>query len=160
MPECRCPPRPDDAAEPGECPRSGTPGHAVDLNTVKALLTSTALARITGSPHRFCADPACPIVYFSRAGDIYTAQDLRVPVWQKEPPGARMVCYCFGENEADIGREIEEHRASHAVERVRAHIAAARCACELRNPRGVCCLADVIAAVKRMVAHAEIGLRR
>jgi hypothetical protein len=158
MADCCCPPRPDDPAEQLECPRSGTPGHPVDLKTVKALLSVSALARITGSPHRFCPDPSCEIVYFS-PGDTYTVQDLRVPVWQKEPAGARMVCYCFGENEADIRREIEEHGASHAAERVRVHITAGRCACELRNPRGVCCLGDVIAAVKR-ATYAETRIRR
>ena len=35
-----------------------------------------------------------------------------------------------------------------AVDRVRAHIAAGRCACEIRNPKGTCCLGDVIAAVR------------
>jgi hypothetical protein len=159
MADCCCPPRPDDPGEQQECPRSGTQGHAVDLNTVKAVLGFTALARITGSPHRFCPDPDCEIVYFSR-GDTYTVQDLRVPVWQKEPAGSRMVCYCFGENETDIGREIELHGASRAVERVRAHITAGRCACELRNPRGVCCLGDVIAAVRRMTAQAETSIRK
>lgn len=159
MADCCCPPRPDDPAEQHECPRSGTQGHAVDLNTVKALLTFTALARITGSPHRFCPDPACEIVYFS-PGDTYTVRDLRVPVWQKEPAGARLVCYCFGENEADIQREIEEHGTSHAVERVREHITAGRCACEVRNPRGVCCLGDLIAAVNRMASHAEMSIKK
>lgn len=158
MAECCYQPRPDDPAAPLECPRSGTPGHSVDLQTVKALLSVAALARITGSPHRFCPDPACEIVYFS-PGDTYTVQDLRVPVWQKEPGGARMVCYCFGENEADIRREIEEHGASDAVERVRGHVTAGRCACELRNPRGVCCLGDVIAAVKRLAGPSATRVR-
>ena len=36
----------------------------------------------------------------------------------------------------------------HAVERVRAHISAGRCACEVRNPRGACCLGDVTNAVE------------
>lgn len=130
----------------------------MDLNTVKALLTSTALTRITGAPHRFCPDPLCEIAYFS-PGDTYTVQDLRVPVWQKEPAGARTICYCFGENETDIRREIEEHGASQAAERVRAHITAGRCACELRNPRGACCLGDIIAAVKRIAAAVETGIR-
>lgn len=128
------------------------------LNTVKALLTPAALARMTGSSHRFCPDPACEIAYFS-PGDIYTVLDLRVPVWQKEPAGVRMVCYCFGENEADIRREVENHGASRAVERVRAHITAGRCACELRNPRGVCCLGDVMAAVRRVAASVETSIR-
>jgi hypothetical protein len=158
MSDCCCPPRPEDPAEQQECPRSGTRGLPVDLNTVKALLKSTALARITGAPHRFCPDSRCEIVYFS-PGDTYTEQDLRVPVWQKEPAGARIICYCFGENEADIRREIEGRGTSQAVERVRAHIAAGRCACELRNPRGVCCLGDVIAAVKRMASVERTNVR-
>ena len=159
MADCCCPPRPDDPAEQQECPRSGTQGLAVDLNTVKALLTPAALARMTGSPHRFCPDPLCEIVYFS-PGDAYGVQDLRVPVWQQQPAGARIVCYCFGENEADIRREIEERGLSQAVERVRAHITAGRCACELRNPRGACCLGDLIAAVKRLAMAVETGTRK
>jgi hypothetical protein len=71
-------------------------------------------------------------------------------VWQKELPGARTFCYCFGENEADIAREIVRTGQSAAVQRVRAHIAGKRCACEVRNPRGTCCLGDLMAAVERL----------
>ena len=58
--------------------------------------------------------------------------------------------YCFGESEGSIPTEIERDGASKAVERVREHIAAERCACELRTPRGSCCVGDVSAAVKRV----------
>lgn len=122
----------------------------MDLNTVKALLTEQALQQVTGSPHRFCQDPACDVVYFNATDQIFLVSDIRVPVWQKQPAGARMLCYCFGENEADMRREVAEAGSSKAVERVRVHIAAGRCACELRNPSGACCLGDVIAAVKRV----------
>ena len=158
MVKCSSPPGPDGRAEQATCPRSGTRGSTVDLSTVKASLTFVALARISAAPHRFCPDPACEIVYFSPR-DVYTMQDLRVPVWQKEPAGDRTVCYCFGENEADIRREIEELGASRAVERVRAQIRAGRCACELRNPCGACCLGDLIAAVKRLAAYVETSRR-
>ena len=157
MSDC-CPPRPVDPAEQPTCPKSGIMGQVVDLNTVKALLTEEALTRISGAPHRFCPDPSCDIVYFT-AGDTFTVRNVRVPVWQKEPSGARMVCYCFGENESDIAREIIEHGRSGALERVREHIAAGRCACELRNPRGVCCLGDVAAAVKRIAHEYELSHR-
>jgi len=60
------------------------------------------------------------------------------------------LCYCFGESEASIRAEIEATGRSAAVERIREHIAAGRCACEIRNPRGACCLGDVTAAVKRV----------
>jgi len=109
---------------------------------------------VSGSPYRFCRDPACEVVYFNGTDQVFVADDLRVPVWQKEPAGARMLCYCFGENEADMRREIVEFGTSQAVERIRAHITAGRCACELRNPRGACCLGDVVSAVKRVEAAA------
>jgi hypothetical protein len=34
--------------------------------------------------------------------------------------------------------------------RICEHIAAQRCACDIRNPRGACCLGDVMAAAKRI----------
>ena len=132
------------------CPISGTKGATVDLQTVKAVLTNAALRRVTAAAHRFCADPGCDVVYFADDGTTYSTTDIRVPVWQKEPAGARTVCYCFGENEADIRAEIALNGTSAAVERVRVHIKASRCACEVRNPRGTCCLGDVAAAVKRV----------
>lgn len=137
-------------ASGGRCPRSGSIGVAVDLLTVKALLAERALARLEPAEFRFCADARCDVVYFNADGVTFETGDLRVPVWQKRQPGSRMVCYCFGESESTIRAEIEATGRSMAVERVRAHIAAARCACELRNPRGRCCLGDMIAAVKRV----------
>jgi len=138
------------------CPVSGTTGKLVELQTIKALLTERALRRVSVSPHRFCADSECDVVYFDAAGNHYTKDDVRVPVWQKEPFGTRMVCYCFGETEADIRTEMERLGRSDAVERVRRHIKAGRCACEVRNPCGACCLGDVLAAVKRVA----LSLRR
>jgi hypothetical protein len=64
--------------------------------------------------------------------------------------GGRLVCYCFDESEASIRAELREHGRSGAVERIRARIAAHRCACEVRNPRGVCCLGDLMAVVARL----------
>lgn len=143
------------------CPVSNAKGSPVDLQTVKALLTERALRRITEAAHRLCTDPACDVVYFADDGQIYATADIRVKVWQKEPPGARVVCYCFGENEADIRTEIQATGTSGAVDRIRADIAAGRCACEVRNPRGACCLGDVIAAVRRVDTSlrpaAEVG---
>lgn len=132
------------------CPVSRTKGTPVELLTVKALLTETALRRLNNVAHRFCPDPSCGVVYFDAEGATYGKDDLRVPVWQKEPFGARTMCYCFGESEATIRAEMQTTGRSEATERVRAHIAAGRCACEVRNPRGACCLGDLAAAVTRV----------
>ena len=150
MPDCCCAKPERLSRNAAECPVSGTKGQTVELQTVKAVLTTAALRRVTAALHRFCADPKCDIVYFADDGTTYSKKDIRVPVWQKEPAGARVVCYCFGENERDIGAEIAHSGKSDAVERVKAHIKASRCACEVRNPRGTCCLGDVGAAVKRV----------
>jgi hypothetical protein len=115
------------------------------------------MRRLTASEHAFCPDPGCPVVYFTADGDVYLKADIRVAVWQKEPEGARTVCYCFGENEADMRNEIERTGTTEAVARVRGHIKAQRCACEVRNPRGGCCLGDVTAAAKRLSAAAAVG---
>ena len=127
----------------------------MDRLTVEALLTEAARQRIPAGALRFCPDADCDIVYFDGAGVRFTTADVRVPVWQKLPFGSRQVCYCFGESEASIRAEIALTGASSAVARLRAHIAAGRCACEVRNPRGTCCLGDVMAATERVLDAAE-----
>lgn len=134
------------------CPACRQRGVPVELQTVKALLTEHALRRIQHTHYRFCGNPGCRTVYFGDAGDRFETRELRVLVWQKEPEGARLFCYCFGEDEATIRAELMEHGRSEVDHRIRAHIAAHRCACEMRNPRGACCLSDVIRAVERMEA--------
>jgi Zinc binding domain len=139
--------QPDQSAE---CRICRTAGKLVESITVKALLTDAALARYEPAAYRFCPDARCTVVYFSESGPTFTTGDVRARAWQKEPAGHRTICYCFGENEADIAGEIERTGQSAAVRRVRAHISAKRCACEVRNPRGTCCLSDLLAAVERL----------
>jgi hypothetical protein len=131
---------------------SGSPGRAVDRQTIKALLTERALVRLPPGDFRFCPDADCEVVYFGPGDVRFTTGDVRVGVWQKQPFGDRQVCYCFGESEGSIRAEIEAEGHSSAVPRIRDHIAAGRCACEIRNPRGSCCLGDVIAAVEQVTA--------
>lgn len=149
MTDCCCDGLPE---EPGAraCPRCGEHGSAVQLQTVKALLTETALRRVQLTHYRFCGNSACEVVYFGDAGNHFSRRDVRVPVWQKEPVGVRLLCYCFGETESAIRIELAEHGQTAVVQRIREHIEAQRCACDIRNPRGACCLGDVIATVKRI----------
>jgi len=149
MNECCVEKAPPTTAATVTCPACETRGVSVELRTVKALLTEHALARIEPVSHRFCRTAACPVVYFDENGGTYQQIDLRVRVWQKEPPGDRPMCYCFGETEATIRAEVARAGRSAAVERVKTHIELNRCACDVRNPRGVCCLGDLTAAVQR-----------
>jgi hypothetical protein len=153
MAECCCPPV--EARTGRACPACGAKTSPVDLATVKALLTPIAMARLVLETFRFCGAPACTAVYVSDGGLVFDVSDVRVPVWQKLPPGHRMVCYCFGENEGDLRREFETQGRTRAVERVRGHIAERRCACDVRNPRGACCLGDLTAVIARLEAERE-----
>ena len=133
-----------------KCPKCGSRGSPVDRLTAKALLTELALRRLAPVPLGFCQEPACSVVYFTLDGHVYIKTDIRVPIWQKEPAGSRRICYCFDENEASIARELTHTGRCDAVQRVRDHIEADRCACEVRNPRGTCCLGDLMKAVARI----------
>jgi hypothetical protein len=151
MAECCCAgPDTSNASGPLACGACGTAGKPVDSLTIKALLTESALRRLEAGAYRFCPDSTCDVVYFAEdATTTFSTRDLRVPVWQKEPAGHRMVCYCFGETERDMTEEIDRTGTSLAADRVRSYIAAGRCACDVRNPKGAC-LGDVIAAVDRL----------
>jgi hypothetical protein len=125
------------AKAPAECPRCGKRGRKVDRLTVKALATPAALMRLAAPEHRFCATADCPVVHFGQS-ETLERSDLTVPVFQKEPAGARTVCYCFGVSEAAIREETARTGRSTASHRITDLVQAGRCACELKNPQGSC----------------------
>jgi hypothetical protein len=127
---------------PSTCPECGKAGRKIDRITVKGLLRPTALARLSAPDHRFCATPQCPVVYFGR-DEAFGRDDILVDVFQKERPGDRMVCYCFRETDGAIRWEIQQTGRSPAAERIAELVAAGRCACEVRNPQGSCCLGNI-----------------
>ena len=129
------------------CPRCGQPGRKVARMTLKALLRPEALPRLKSGDYRFCRTSACPYVYYG-LGESFDRKDVLVPVFQKEAEGARTVCYCFAVSEATIHREVETAGVSASAERIEGLVRAGRCACEVRNPQGTCCLGNVFAIVK------------
>ena len=116
---------------------------------MKALLRPDALARLGPEEYRFCGTPECPVVYFQNT-EVFRREDVLVPVFQKEVEGGRTVCYCFGISEHQVRRELEMSGFSASADRIKALVKSGRCACEVRNPQGTCCLGNV-AAVSRSV---------
>ena len=145
------------APGPGDpCPECGRAGRKVERITLKALLRPAARERLSPGRHRFCATASCGIVYFGDGG-AFRVQDVRARVFQKEPAGGRTVCYCLGVDEDTIRREIEASGRSASAERITALVQAERCACEVRNPQGTCCLGNVTNIAKR--ADTVVALR-
>src|SRR5438093_7406219 len=118
------------------------------------MLRPEALMRLSALEHRFCPTPSCPVVYFGHE-EVFDRGEIVVPVFQKEPAGERMVCYCFAISERDIRTELIRTGRSSASERIGALVKADRCACEVRNPQGSCCLGNVAAAVEAAKAPVE-----
>jgi len=138
------------------CPECGRPGRRVERITLKALLRPRALERLSPGDHRFCATDSCGVVYFG-GGDVFRRDDVEAPVYQKEPQGGRTVCYCFVVTEDTIRREVQTTGRSASAERITALVQAERCACEVRNPQGTCCLGNVTAVAK--AAEADVVSR-
>lgn len=144
------------------CGQTGTP---VETITVQALL-ALPLTEMRGDAYRFCARPECPAVYYSTGstdgpGDAagqpgqqaFREVDLRERVHQKHlADDGVFVCYCFRHTLGSIRTELQATGRSTVVQRVTAGIKTERCACEVRNPQGSCCLGNVRAAVKRLEA--------
>lgn len=148
MPDC-CASGLQPQREPENCPRCGRKGRAIQEVTLKALLRSPALERHTEDKHRFCPEARCPVVYFGTT-EIFMVEDVAAPVFQKEPPGERLICHCFDVTEKAIRKELEESGQSTAQKRITALVKGGRCACELRNPEGTCCLGNIAMAVQDM----------
>ncbi len=135
------------------CPKCGHPGRKVGRITLLALLRPPALERRSAAEHRFCPTTSCEVVYFG-SGEVFRREDVLVPVFQKEPEGGRTVCYCFAVGEDEIQREVEAKGRSASAARIKALVQAERCACEVRNPQGSCCLGNVTAVAKAAEAVA------
>ena len=124
------------------CPTNGMQGKPVKLSTVKSMLTFEALAHVEPSQaFFFCPDSSCRTVYYS-ASQTFVTRDIRVKVFQKDTEEDVPVCYCFGWTRAMLNTQADNSAISAPTE-IRNHIKANRCACDLRNPQGVCCLGNV-----------------
>jgi len=136
-----------DDSDPARCAECEHRGRSIGLITLKALLRPAALERLSTRDNYFCSSASCPIVYFGKCG-VFRREDVVVPVFQKEAEGWRTVCYCFEIAEDQIRREVEVAGVSASADRIKALVRSDRCACELRNPQGACCLGNVTAVVR------------
>ena len=84
----------------------------------------------------------CPIVYFDREGNVTFAEaELIVRVYAKHPDDAIVpVCYCFA---VSVGAVCDAAQARELRAMVAGEVQAGHCACEVKNPKGSCCLGDV-----------------
>ncbi len=135
--------------ETNHCGRCAGQGKRVSRKTILLMLQPNLLEQAISGSYSFCAARDCPVVYFEDAGSHqFTVHDLRIRVGLKVKDDPIPLCYCFGFEEGDIRDEIARTGSTTIPERVSRLIREGLCACDARNPAGVCCLGEVNKAVK------------
>lgn len=131
------------------CPVSGRRSKQVDILTVKSLVRRLRL-EMANTQYYFCDSPDCELVYFplNPEAPSFLRGDLIVRVGAKETDDSLPVCYCFGFSRQDIWDEIRSTGKSTVAQQITAEVEAGRCACEVKNPSGKCCLGDITRAAK------------
>jgi len=126
------------------CPANGARSKQVDQLTVKSLVRQLPL-EMPDTQYYFCETRDCDVVYFAfdSHAPIFRRADLLIRVSAKEESAWIPVCYCFGFTRKDIEDEIAETGRSTVTDRITAEVTAGRCACEVKNPSGKCCLGNV-----------------
>ncbi len=149
---------PEKAPAAMACPESGTRSKQVNLLTLRSLVRHLPFG-MPAAQYYYCEAPGCDLVYFSSnpAAPLFTRRDLLVRVGGKEAADPVPVCYCFGITRQDIRNEIRTTGKCTAPERIKSEVQSERCACEVKNPSGLCCLGNVLLAIKETDGKALLG---
>jgi len=102
----------------------------------------------TGRPF-FCPQRECETVYFDKEGHQIKKDQLSVKVWQKEEVGDIPVCYCFEYSAKAIMEDARRNSPPSIPLNIRDKVKAGLCICDIKNPKGTCCLGDVAFWVKQ-----------
>jgi len=115
------------------CPDCAKTCHAVAFQTVLHQLKFPDVLEAVESEYYFCSNELCNVAYFSAAGHLIAKQQLRAFSVTK-------LCYCFDINRQTYKTALVNHTAEKIKQFVVQQTKAGRCACEIRNPSGRCCL--------------------
>lgn len=136
-----------------ECPVSKSLSRKVQRRTLEHLLKPEKSGEIQNVQYYYCAAPDCKIVYFSNETVPYfTIDDVSVKVSSKDKGDDVNVCYCFNWNRARIKEELASTGKSTASLQIAKEVKAGNCACDIKNPKGECCLGDVNSFVKSLTS--------
>jgi hypothetical protein len=134
-----------------DCPVSKTSSRKVQKRTLEHLLKDEKVVSIQNVQYYYCTDPKCNVVYFSNENVPYfTNDDVRVKVFTKNKDDDVNVCYCFDWTRSRIKGQIKQLGKSTASLEIAQEVKSGNCACDIKNPKGECCLGDVNSFVKEI----------
>lgn len=137
------------------CPRCHEIGRPVADETILAILKPDIATPLLAVERRFCKTPNCDVLYYGADGREVPKAAAAVRVGVKETEDPVPLCYCFDFTRSDVRAEIDRTGNSTIPDRITAEIQAGRCACEVTNPSGVCCLGEVKRTVKDLKGEAS-----
>jgi hypothetical protein len=139
----------DSEIQSPNCPTNGRPGSLVNVKTLKGML-AISLIELRPPVYRFCPDPNCPTVYYSEDGvQSFDEDALREKVYQKHPYDKHvLVCYCFRYTLGSIRTDNGANRSATIPAAITKGVREGKCACDIRNPQGNCCLGNVKSLIK------------
>jgi hypothetical protein len=139
-----------------KCPDCDTLSRKVQRRTVESLLKPDRKLLLGTVQYYLCPDAQCGVVYFSsNNSQKIRRDDMSVKVFSKDSGDDVPVCYCFGWTRKRIRTEISNTGKSSAALSIAQEIHAGGCACDLKNPKGECCLGDVHMIVKDLLLPAR-----
>lgn len=151
---CGCAIIPEKIVAPmkAECPMSGTLSKKVLHETLDNLIVQDKKELISKIvQYYYCSDPDCSVVYFSNEKvPLFEKSDLRVKVFSKDSNMDVNVCYCYDWTRSRISEQINATGSSTAFEEVTEQVKAGNCECEIKNPKGDCCLGDIQTFLKEI----------
>ena len=119
-------------------------GRPVSRTTVMLMLKPDLVDQANTGTYSFCSAHDCPVVYFDDHGTrCFTVDDLRTKVGLKAKEDPIHLCYCFGFDESHMREEISQTGETTIPETISRLIREGLCACDARNPSGMCCLGEV-----------------
>jgi hypothetical protein len=142
-----------DAPPTAACPVSGTSSRKVQRRTLKHLLKPERVGAMAIVQYYYCAEVNCNVVYFSsEAVPYFTIDDVRVKVFAKDKGEDVNVCYCFDWTRARIKKELVTTGTSTASLQIARGVRSGNCTCDVKNPKGECCLGNLNTFVKTIAA--------
>lgn len=136
---------------PAPCRSCLANSRAVSRKTVLLMLKPELLEQAMTGNYNFCSTADCSVVYFDdQGGNSFSIDELRLRVGIKSREDPISLCYCFGFEESHLRDEIVRTGLTTVPEKILKLIREGLCACESRNPAGVCCLGEVNETAKRL----------
>lgn len=130
-----------------KCKECGKLGKPVKRITLEHLLIQEKIASIQNIQYFSCSTSNCNVVYFSKNVNFYKA-DLKIRVGIKETEEPIPVCYCFNYTKKMILDDLIQNGLSTIKKRISDEIKMGNCQCEIKNPEGSCCLANIAKVIK------------